>query len=164
MMLPIAKSVLMEIQAQSMQHQISASSQSLSQPCTDDSTSRYISIDDRNNDSEQTARQNGCENGEGYQTSTPQDSNLSSMPVQQPGAFRRLTKGLYISIAYSASIGSTATLTGSGTIRILAGDVLRYSMTSHAPAEFVHFSVSVCFHGARESVLDNGLLLQHQPW
>lgn len=122
MMLPIAKSVLMEIHHNHV-------TRPLSQPCTEETTDentsnhQYNRMPDNSSSTSDQSATNGGENGESYPTTTPQVDD-SSEPVQS-GSFKRLTKGLYISIAYSASIGSTATLTGSSSVRILAGDVLK---------------------------------------
>ena len=122
MMLPIAKSVLMGIH----HNQVT---RPLSQPGTEETTNentssrQYIRMADNSTSTSEEEPTNGGENGESCPTTAPQVDD-SSEPIQS-GSFKRLTKGLYISIAYSASIGSTATLTGSASVRIFAGDVLK---------------------------------------
>ena len=52
-------------------------------------------------------------------------SQINSSP-DLPG-FSQLTKGLILGIAYSASIGGTATLTGTGPNLILSGDISKWA-------------------------------------
>ena len=48
-------------------------------------------------------------------------SQMDSSP--DPPGFSQLSKGLMLGIAYSANIGGTATLTGTGPNLILSGDI-----------------------------------------
>ena len=48
---------------------------------------------------------------------------MDSLP-DSPG-FSQLSKGLMLGIAYSANIGGTATLTGTGPNLILSGDITK---------------------------------------
>ena len=153
MMLPIAKSILLEIEAQSLKHHhatnVEGSVQNVDMNYVRMTNTASGADTSSDGEGEHTIDTNKSEastdDGTKQQASPVQkqsrkccvkipanatpDDRLSHPPstAQVTAAFRRLSKGLYLSIAYSANIGSTATLTGSGSIRILAGDLLRYA-------------------------------------
>lgn len=153
MMLPIAKSILLEIEAQSLKHHqttnVEGSVQNMDMNyvrMTNTASGADTSSDgEREHTIDADKSEASTNDGTKQQASPVQkqsrkccvkipanatpDDQLFHPPstTQVAAAFRRLSKGLYLSIAYSANIGSTATLTGSGSIRILAGDLLRYA-------------------------------------
>ena len=196
MMLPIAKSILLEIEAHSLKHHQATNVEGSVQNVDTNyvkmtntaSTGADTSSDGEGEHTIDTNKSEASTNDGTKQQASPvqkqsrkccvkipanaatPDDRLSHQPstTQVAAAFRRLSKGLYLSIAYSANIGSTATLTGSGSIRILAGDLLRYASDQLCTIiEYIYMSACfgnacvcvVCFQAVLESVLGVGLPL-----
>ncbi len=90
--------------------------------------------------------------GEGSGNGTDGGVNEPS-PVEMDGGFRRLAKVLMLGVAYSANIGGTATLTGTGPNLVLSGDVSRFAGTYSGlwpVLEPVCSFLAACFQQAQE--------------